>query len=540
MPLRAQVNPGNSKVLVVDDDESMRRLLSAWLTKAGYLVCEARDGSEALKRIKDECPDFLITDWEMPLLNGLDLCRQVREMDLPHYVYILFLSAKTSSEEMISALEQGADEFIRKPVYQGELMARIRAGKRLLEMERRLSQMARTDSLTGMLTQRSFFDSLEKEWIRSEKLQLPISCVMIDLDFFKRINDLHGHPAGDVVLKAVSQQMTKSAGASELLCRYGGEEFCIIMPETLETDAINWAERLRESLSEMPISVGDKTLRITASFGVSQRYPDTRSVSALIDQADQALLCAKRSGRDRVVGYESLRDAADVNWENDQQTELFRGVEARHVMSPVVLCLREMETVGQAAELFLRSRLNSTPVVDENGKLLGILSEKDLMAAMVSLDAWKLPISEVMKPNVITYEESTPIRTIYDFLCRVSIRRIVVVNDNCPVGTISRATLLRWFRNMVLSRGLMSEELLQSMGVNRSDGRSQERLLETAKQLAFHASKMHNYVESEEEDVVPYIVGEATGIQELVTDLLAYSRFVHHSAFAESDDCGMD
>jgi len=524
------MNSAASKVLLVDDDPAILRLVSKLLTKAGYSVRCAGDGQLALAAIESQCPDFLITDWEMPHMDGLELCRRVRQLELPHYVYIVFLTVRSSFEEMIEALEIGADDFIRKPIRHGELLARMRAGSRVLELERRLSQMARTDSLTGLMTQRTFYESLEKEWQRAKRFHLPLSCVMLDLDFFKRINDIYGHPAGDAVLKTVARLLVDSCRASDFVARYGGEEFCVLLPETAEREAALWAEKARKLLAEAEISTGDKSIRITGSFGAAQQRDDTQTAAGLVDQADQALLCAKHSGRDRVVRYESLDTERKLDLEGaDKQSGLFRGVVARHVMVPLAVCLREDETIGQAAEFFLRSRINSTPVSNTEGKLTGILSEKDLMAAIVSLDCWQNPVREVMKPNVICYDEDTPVRVIYEFICRVSIRGIVITKDGRPTGTISRGTLLRWFRNLVVSKGLLDHQELPQADAELDPHRSKERLAETAGKLARQASELQRRFEEDVEDLVPYIVGGATGMQELVNDLLAYSRYANQA-----------
>jgi len=524
------MKPVNSKVLVVDDDPAILRLLSTLLTKAGYTVQCAADGELALEAIEAECPDFLVTDWEMPHMDGLELCRRVRQLDLLHYVYVVFLTVRSSFDEMIEALEVGADDFIRKPIRRDELLARMRSGSRVIELERRLNQMARTDPLTGLMTQRTFYEAVEKEWQRAKRFHLPLSCVMMDLDFFKRINDVHGHPAGDAVLKAVAKMLVEGCRKSDFISRYGGEEFCVMLPETDEKNAVLWAERIRERLGSMAIPVGDKEIRVTASFGTAQPHGDTQTAAKLVDQADQALLCAKHSGRDRVVPYASLNRENELNLqESDEAGGLFSGIHARHVMVPLVVCMREDETIGQAAEFFLRSRLTSAPVTNAEGKLIGILSEKDLMAAMVSLDCWQRPVREVMRPNVICYDEDTPVRVIYEFLCRVSIRRIVITKDECPTGIISRGTLLRWFRNLVISKGLLKNEDLPEQAEEADPHRSKERLVETARELARQASELQARFDEDVEDLVPYIVGGATGMQELLNDLLAYSRYANQA-----------
>jgi len=524
------MNSAPLKVLLVDDDPAMLRILSKWLEDAGYTVQCAGTGKQALVAIEAECPDFMITDWEMPQMDGLQLCRNVRQQKLSHYVYILFLTVKSTPAEMIKGLEVGADDFLCKPVYQGELLARMRSGARVLKLERQLSRAARSDPLTGLMTQRAFYEHLEKEWQRAKRFHLSLSCVMIDLDFFKRINDIHGHPAGDSVLKSVAELLTDACRRSDSVSRYGGEEFCVMLPETTEVDAAVWADRARERLASLVFPAGGKEVRITGSFGVAQRHDDLRTAEELVDQADQALLCAKQSGRDRVISYQSLNKRTDLDLDNcEKYGGLFRGIATRHVMSPMVACLREDETLGQAAEFFLRSRINSTPVVDAEGKLAGILSEKDLLAAMVTLDCWQRPVREVMKPNVICYEEDAPIRTVYEFLCRVSIRRVVITKQARPTGTISRGTLLRWFRNLVISKGLLESPEVPQSGEDLDPHRTKQRLAETARALAQQASELQRRFQEDVEDLVPYVVGGATGMQALVNDLLAYSRFANQS-----------
>ncbi len=448
----------DSNVLLVDDDPAILRILSTWLEKAGYRVRRAGDGQLALAAIEAECPDYLVTDWQMPNLNGLELCRSVRRLKLPSYVYILFLSVRSTAAEMIEGLDAGADDFLSKPVYRGELLARMKAGARVLRLERRLAEIARTDPLTGLMTRRTFHEVLQKEWHRAERFHLPLSCVMLDLDFFKRVNDLHGHPAGDSILKAVAAMLSDCSRGGDSVCRYGDEEFCVMLPETSEHDAALWAEKTRQRLSSITILDGEREVRITGSFGATGRYDDTQEPTQLVDQAEQALACAKQWGHDRVVRYEVINEeGTSALDEPNAQGGMFQGVTARDVMTPLETWLREDRPVGEAAELLLRLGVNSSPVVDAQGRLVGIVSEKDLLAAMVPPSCWRGAVREIMKTNVTCYEEDTPIRTIYKFICRVSIRRVVIVKQGRPTGTISRRTLLRWFASSGLLGGESSE-----------------------------------------------------------------------------------
>jgi two-component system cell cycle response regulator len=294
-----------------------------------------------------------------------------------------------------------------------------------------------------------------------------------------------------------------------------------MLPETSEHDAAVWAEKARERISSIAILAGGREIRITASFGTAGWHDDTQSASQLVDQAEQALACAKQWGHDRVVRYELLDEQNDLKpGEADQHGGIFQGITARHVMTPLVTCLREDQTIGQAAEFLLHSGINSTPVVDSHGNLTGILSEKDLLGAMVSANCWDSPVRHVMKPNVTCYEEDTPIRTIYKFICRVSIRRVVIVREGRPTGTISRRTLLRWFTNLAVSRRLQREQPPRPAAQVLDPRRSQERLAETARQLAHRAAELQRHFRGDSDDLTSCVAG-AAGVQKLVDDLLA-------------------
>lgn len=506
-------------VLLVDDDLAILRLLARWLDKAGYQVQTATNGREAVEAIENECPRFLITDWEMPEISGPELCRQIRRLQLPHYIYVVFVTGRSSSEEIVEGFRVGADDFLHKPVRQTELLARLHAGQRVLALEHRLRQLARTDSLTGLLTQRSLYEILQREFQRSQRHHLPVSCVMVDLDFFKRINDVHGHPAGDTVLRSVANLLCHSSRSSDVVARYGGEEFCVLLPETTEEDAVTWGERFRKRLAETSIDIGEEVLHITCSVGAAGLYDDTLTAEMLLDQADQALLCAKRSGRDRVVGYQSLNENAELDLSDPQAFgHLFQGITAEQVMTPVVAPMRDHTPIGNAADYFLRSRITSTPIVDAQGRLVGILSEKDLMAALVSLDSWSEPVSTLMRPQVVSYSAETPIRTIYEFMCRVAMRRIIIVRDGKPIGAISRGTLLRWFRNMVAASGILDSENEQGEPQNASV------LSQVSEALVRHAQQLHGELQREGDDLIASVVGVSSQMQELLIELLAFSR----------------
>ncbi|MBW3598131.1 MAG: diguanylate cyclase, partial [Planctomycetes bacterium] len=191
-------------VLLVDDDPATLGELTRWLEPAGYRVRGVRDGRAALAAMEAQCPQFLVTDWEPPSVSGREICRWVRSRELPHYVYTVVLTARSRADGLVQGLEAGADDFLTKPAQQDELLARLRAGGRVLELENRLCRLAQRDSLTGLYTQRTFFELLTKEWARSRRYHIPVACVMIDIDYFKRINDTFGHQAGDEAIITVA------------------------------------------------------------------------------------------------------------------------------------------------------------------------------------------------------------------------------------------------------------------------------------------------------------------------------------------------
>jgi len=297
----------------------------------------------------------------------------------------------------------------------------------------------------------------------------------------------------------------------------------VLLTETNEADAARWAERARLAISQAEIPAGDVTVRITASFGVAERLIDTASPEQLIELADQGLAFAKQSGRNRVVRFTSLNEPLFNS--HDKQGDLgpMEGISARDLMSVAIFCPNHDDTVRQAADLFLQLRINSAPVVDDTGKLAGIVSEADLLTQTALGNGWEEKIREVMRTDVACYDEETPIEHVYRFLSRVSVPRVVVVDQGRPTGVISRSTLLRWFRNWATIPG-------EGDGGDRNacpDGHRDRRkagIIKTAEAAEDRAAQLRRVITKEDKDFVPCVVGEATRMQSLVNDLLAHCR----------------
>jgi len=524
---------GNLRILLVDDDPEQTRRLGAALVADGHSCVRAVDHELARTALLDECPHIVICGQRIQPSNDLDLCQWIRAQSLPHYVYTILLIRSDDVAKPNLADESSADDYLSLPINNVELIARVTSAARLIQLEQRLRRIAGTDPLTELPTRRTFFDLANERWEQG----ISMSCVMMDIDFFKRINDTLGHQAGDAMLRRVGEILRDSCRSSDLIARYGGEEFCVLLPEATESEAIAWAEKVRSRIAESSRFVEGMELCVTASVGVAERTADTISPEQFVDLADQALLIAKRSGRDRVVGFSAMSMCPSVAIQGDGPAAIFQGLSAKQVMTTIVAPLKQDDTVGRAARYFLRFRFQSAPVVDAAGKLVGMLSECDVMPIMLGSKWWNMKIRDVMKRNVISYDEDTPALLIYEFLSRVLIRGVVIVNDGRPTGLINRTSLLRWFTNRIRGRNAM-DDTFQDESRNPVTTHDTEANIERIVDAIAEQSKdLKRRFESEEGDRMPLIVGGVSRLEELLNDLLACSRSA--SGPIPADQAGM-
>jgi two-component system, cell cycle response regulator len=305
-------------ILLAEDDPVTRMLMTRFLKKAGYEVDAVANGSEALDRMTRRYYPMLVTDWEMPEMDGVSLCKAVRNLQMDGYVYALLLTARDSKEHIIAGLEAGADDYLIKPVHEPELIARLNAGRRILNLEHSLrvaNQRNRilsiTDALTGTYNRRYLMEQLPRELERCRRYGYPLSVLMCDIDHFKQINDASGHAAGDDVLQQFAARAQKSIRSnSDWIARYGGEEFLIVLPETGYEGAVSVAEKIRSVVASTPFTTRMGEARVTASFGAASTGPNgpdiALRVDTLIRAADECLYRSKQEGRDRTIGHEML------------------------------------------------------------------------------------------------------------------------------------------------------------------------------------------------------------------------------------------
>ena len=308
------------KVLLADDDPTTLGLVGHALQKMGHEVVTAVDGSEAGEKFLAEWFPVVITDWEMPGQNGIELCRQIRNAKLPIYTYIIFLTNRQEKQHLIEALDAGADDFISKPFDLQEMQVRLRAGERVVRLERelrdvnkdlrsmneRLLYMSRMDPLMEIGNRLDFEEKVAAFHERAVARNLRYAIVMCDVDHFKNFNDRYGHQSGDEILRKVASAVRATLRGEDAAFRYGGDEILLYLHGQDLPGATAAAERVRHGVAEQEFATGEsgEKVRVTISCGVAL-YPLSAMPeggwSSIVEQADRALYEAKESGRDRVV-----------------------------------------------------------------------------------------------------------------------------------------------------------------------------------------------------------------------------------------------
>jgi len=311
-----------TRVLAAEDNPIFQSMLRTLLKKWGYDVVIARDGNEALRILQSEdAPRLAILDWMMPGADGPEVCRQVRAANREPYIYILLLTARADSQDLVDGMDAGADDYLTKPFKSHELRVRLRAGCRIVDLQEELlharealREQATHDGLTLLFNRTAILEVLRNEIARAERERQPLALLMIDLDRFKHINDTYGHLDGDAVLREAARRMKAAGRCYDSIGRYGGEEFLIVLPGCNAADARAQAERVRESLAEAPFPAGSGALQVTCSIGLSCAGVSCQTqadADTLIREADEALYQAKSEGRNRVAHH---RAGTEESW----------------------------------------------------------------------------------------------------------------------------------------------------------------------------------------------------------------------------------
>ena len=305
------------RVLIVDDDEDARDYLVAVVQQAGYQTAIAASGEEALQLLEREFCPIMITDRNMPGMNGVTLCQRAREGNYPGYLYIFLLTAHNASEDIVTGLKAGADDYLgKRNISAPELVARLGNARRIVTLEQALRraldqkrQLANTDSLTGAYSRRYLERQLSLELERTRRFNHPLSVLLVDIDYFKRINDRYGHAIGDEVLSGTYRRMRELLPrACDWIARYGGEEFLIVLTDTDLRGAEIVAQRLVSGMAETAVGTSSGAIAVTISIGgaeAAQMLSSELNFRGLLEIADQCLYASKHDGRNRYTMWQS-------------------------------------------------------------------------------------------------------------------------------------------------------------------------------------------------------------------------------------------
>ena len=302
------------RTLIADDDPITTTILANVLQRLGMQVTIAHDGDLAWQMLNSlQPPAVALLDWMMPNLDGLELCRRIRNTQRLAATYVILVTGRDSKEDLVAGLEAGADDYMTKPLNMAELHARIGVGIRVAQLQQTLAQnvrelrstrdhlalLASTDALTGVYTRRWWFDVAEKEFSRARRYSRTFSLLMLDLDWFKQINDSFGHEAGDRVLNQFGELLRVTCRRSDVIGRLGGEEFAVLLPETSAEAAQHLATRLTEACRSIVVDAADIAARCTCSIGVTELRADDERLDLALTRADQGLYAAKHAGRNQ-------------------------------------------------------------------------------------------------------------------------------------------------------------------------------------------------------------------------------------------------
>lgn len=314
VPRMYKIDNAQVKILIVDDTPENLEIAGSILSREHYDIYIADSGPMALELVNHNVFDLILLDIMMPGLDGFATCERLKQLPTGRSTPVIFLSARAEIDSVVKGFEIGGVDYVRKPFNPVELTARVRTHVEVrkfreqleiknLELERALAyarSLARTDELTGLLNRREINALIEYEIVRAERNKHEFSIIMADIDYFKSVNDVHGHLVGDMVLREIARLLSQNVRAQDFVARWGGEELMLLLPETPPEEAFELANRLRLAIGSFPFSGDGKIFYATMSFGVAG-HASGMTLNTLIDKADKALYQGKNSGRNKVV-----------------------------------------------------------------------------------------------------------------------------------------------------------------------------------------------------------------------------------------------
>lgn len=404
-------------------------------------IVSAYQGEEAIDVVKASLSEgtpfsLAFIDVRMPPgIDGIETAKAILDIDPEIQIVICSAYSDYSWHEIVERLENSDRFLILKKPFDNIEVRQISSVLHSRWIE------SRSDVLTGVLNRRAFATHLIQQRMLAAQADSPLACVMVDLDHFKRINDIYGHLVGDQVLVAASNCLAGQCQPQDSICRYGGEEFCVILPGKTEAQACEWAEHTRSILARKTITSGEVSVGVTGSFGVVSLDSNEISDNAIfLDAADQAMFAAKKRGRNRVAAY------SDVQRTNDDAPtalSLLDNVLAREVMKPVH-AIEISESIDVALQKLIDAPNGVALVTYEFGGVAGLISRQDLLVSLSEKSFDQASVKSSMQTNVISFSSETPLSEINEFLNRFHVPQVLVMDDNEPIGMIGRNVMLEW------------------------------------------------------------------------------------------------
>jgi diguanylate cyclase (GGDEF)-like protein len=437
------MNPRPFTILIVSPDRVSLRRLSRFLEVFGYDVRQATDAAHAVVAAEAARPDSLIVDASSGQAVDFQLCRAVRRIWPLGYTYSLLLCEHPEPGDITAALEAGFDDFLAAPVVFGELLARLRAGARYIEFERRLGQQSGIDVLTGLADRAALTGEVHR---RGQGSKGTVGWLAIfDLDYFQRAVDRLGRAGAQDLLRQVGDFVRGRLANGFFAASVGEDRIAVVLPPSGSETAATWCDELLRALAENAFTVQEQSQHLTASCGLSEIIAE-ESLDALLIRADRALQLAKASGRNCAV------TSAEVDRESDAWAalaadgKLFETTLARDVMHPWPLVLHSDETIDQGHALLSQTGLPTAPVVDSDGKLLGLVTLDQLSAARLrnssrpknngSGSSSVRLVRQIMTTDLHKFDESTPLAELMEFFTSENATQAVIVRGKQPRGLV--------------------------------------------------------------------------------------------------------
>lgn len=437
------MNPRPFTILIVSPDRVSLRRLSKFLEVFGYDVRQATDAASAVVAAEAAQPDFLIVDASSGQAVDFQLCRAVRRIWPLGYTYSLLLSEHPEPGDVTAALEAGFDDFLAAPVVFGELLARLRAGARYIEFERRLNQQAGLDVLTGLADRVALTGEIQR---RAQTAKGALGWLAIfDLDYFQRVVDRLGRTGAQELLRQVGDFFRSRTTAGYFAASVGEDRIAVLMPASGSETAATWCDELLKALAEHGFTLQEQAQKLTASCGLTE-FAGDEMLDAVLDRAGKALLLAKSSGRNCAVTSSEVDREAEAWTELAADGKLFETTLARDVMHPWPLVLHSDDTIDQGHALLTQTGLATAPVVDSEGKLLGLVTLDQLAAARLRTGSRPKAsgansssvrlVRHVMSTDVTRFDETTPLAELMEFFTNESATQAIIVRGKQPRGLV--------------------------------------------------------------------------------------------------------